>query len=74
MDIEGAEYYALKGGLKVIKRDRPCLAISIYHSLEDYYRIPEMLMEELKNYAFIVRHHSFVFSETVLYCIPCEKM
>lgn len=31
MDIEGAEYEALIGGMQVIKRDRPILAISVYH-------------------------------------------
>lgn len=70
MDIEGAEMNALKGGLKTIKRDRPVLAISIYHSVEDYYEIIKMLIRELKDYKYYVRHHSMVFCETVLYAIP----
>ncbi len=72
MDIEGAEYPALCGGIKTIKRDRPILAISIYHSLEDYYRIPNYLMRELQNYHYCIRHHALIFSETVLYAIPNE--
>lgn len=73
MDIEGAEYNALIGGMDVICRDRPILAISIYHGLEDIVRIPELLFGELDNYYFMVRHHSYTYSETILYGIPVEK-
>lgn len=69
-DIEGAEYPALCGAMKVIKRDRPILAISIYHSIKDFYRIPDYLMQELVNYRYIIRHHALILSETVLYAIP----
>lgn len=72
MDIEGAERKALEGGIKVIKRDRPILAISIYHSLEDIVEIPKMLMKALHDYTYIVRHHSYTYSETILYGIPNE--
>lgn len=73
MDIEGAERKALQGGEKTIKRDRPILAISIYHGMDDIVDIPEMLFAMLENYKFIVRHHSFTYSETVMYCVPNER-
>lgn len=73
MDIEGAEEKALCGGMKTIKRDRPILAISIYHSVDDMVNIPELLLKELENYRCMVRHHSFTYSETVMYCVPNEK-
>ena len=72
MDIEGAEYPALCGGIETIKRDRPILAISIYHSLKDYYRIPKYLRSELQGYTYYIRHHSLILCETVLYAIPNE--
>lgn len=72
LDIEGAEYPALCGALDIIRRDRPILAISIYHSVEDYYRIPEYLMEQLQDYKYFIRHHALILSETVLYAIPNE--
>lgn len=72
MDIEGAEYPALCGGIRLIKRDRPILAISIYHSLDDFFRIPYYLMEQLDCYHYYIRHHALTFSETVLYAIPDE--
>ncbi|MCR4740311.1 MAG: FkbM family methyltransferase [Lachnospiraceae bacterium] len=73
MDIEGAERYALKGAEQTILSDRPVLAISIYHSMEDTVDIPLMLINELKDYVFLVRHHSYSYSETILYCIPRER-
>lgn len=72
MDIEGAEQKALSGGMKVIKRDRPILAISIYHTIEDIIEIPFLFLENLSNYYFFVRHHSYTYSETILYGIPTE--
>lgn len=73
MDIEGAEYPALCGAIDVIRRDRPILAISIYHSVEDYYRIPDYLTSMLENYRYYIRHHALILSETVLYAIPEER-
>ena len=72
MDIEGAERKALAGGMKTIERDRPILAVSIYHGLDDMVEIPEMLMGRLEDYSFIVRHHSYTYSETILYGAPKE--
>lgn len=70
MDIEGSELPALRGAMNVIKRERPILTICIYHSLRDFWEIPEYLMNELDNYKFYVRHHSVISCETVLYAIP----
>ena len=72
MDIEGAELSALNGGIKTIKKCRPQLAISIYHSSEDFVNIPLYLKENLENYKFRLGHYSPNLSETVLYAIPDE--
>lgn len=72
MDIEGAELSALKGGIETIKKYRPQLAISIYHSNEDFINIPLYLNRELTNYNFAIGHYSPSLSETVLYAIPKE--
>lgn len=71
-DIEGAELQALKGGIKTIINDRPQLAVSIYHSPEDFIKIPVFLMRNLENYKFYIGHYSTGVFETVLYCIPRE--
>lgn len=73
MDIEGAELNAVKGGITLIKKYRPIMAISLYHSIDDVVEIPLYLIKELKDYYYLIRHHSFIGSETVFYCIPCEK-
>ena len=70
MDIEGSELAALRGGINIIKRERPILAISIYHSIKDYWEIPKFLMQELEKYKYYVRHHALICNETVLYAIP----
>lgn len=72
MDIEGAELAALKGGLKTIKKYRPQLAISIYHSNEDFINIPLFLSENLEEYIFSIGHYTPRITETVLYAIPKE--
>lgn len=73
MDIEGAERNAIMGGWNTITEYRPIMAISLYHSVHDVVDIPLKLTQELENYRFFIRHHSFIDSETVLYCIPREK-
>jgi len=70
MDIEGSEMNALKGAIKTIIKNRPKLAICIYHSDEDMINIPEYLFSNLENYSFYVRHYSDSIMETVFYAIP----
>ena len=67
MDIEGAEYDALKGAEKTIKKDKPRLAISIYHNPSDYWRIYELIHEFSSEYKFAVIHHQNNHLDTVLY-------
>lgn len=73
MDIEGAELSAIRGGIASIKKYRPILAISLYHSIYDVVDIPLYLFNILEKYHYFIRHHSFIDSETVLYCIPDER-
>ena len=72
MDIEGAELSALKGGIETIKKYRPQLAISIYHSDDDFINIPMYLYDNLENYEFRLGHYSPYMLETILYAIPEE--
>lgn len=67
-DIEGFEWDMLHGAARTIQRDKPNLAISIYHSIFDYFRIFKYLKELVPEYTFAVRHHWNSFDETVLYC------
>lgn len=69
MDIEGAELEALKGARKTIQRDKPKLAVCIYHKPEDMIQIPMFIKELVPEYKLYVRHHSNHQGETVLYAV-----
>lgn len=70
MDIEGSEMDALRGGLDIIKRCVPKLAISIYHKHYDLFEIIEFIDSLNLGYEFYVRHYTRTLADTVLYCIP----
>lgn len=69
MDIEGSEYQALLGAQKTIRRDKPQLAISVYHKLQDIVALPALLLSILPTYQFYLRHYSIKSDDTVLYAI-----
>ena len=67
MDIEGAEYNALRGAEKTIKQNHPRMAISIYHRPCDIVEIPYLIMKFDDTYRFALRHYRSIGDETVLY-------
>ncbi len=66
-DIEGYEEKMIKGAKSIIKRDKPLMAICVYHTPSDMYRIPLILKEFNPEYRFSLRQHHCELSETVLY-------
>jgi FkbM family methyltransferase len=70
MDIEGAEMDALRGAKKTINNFKPKLAICIYHSTEDLWRIPLYIKKIVPDYKIYIRHHTNLLYETVCYAIP----
>ena len=72
MDLENAEQEALEGAKSTLVKHRPQLAISIYHSNEQFYVIPLYLSKLLNNYEFRLGHYRDNNTETVLYAIPKE--
>lgn len=69
-DIESFEYDMLCGAKETIQRHHPRLAICIYHSAADMYRIPLLIKEYCPDYKFSIRHHSAMLADTVLYAYP----
>lgn len=69
MDIEGAEYEALKGAEKLIRKYKPKLAVSIYHKPEDIWELPGLVLSFCPEYTFYLRHYSLSSEETVLYAV-----
>ena len=74
LDVEGSELEVLKGAYKTIEKDRPQLAISIYHTIADFIEIPLYLKNTLENYTFHLGHYSYDLLETVIYAIPKELL
>ena len=74
MDVEGAECAILQGCTNTIKRFKPKLAISVYHSDEDFDRIPRFIDSLGCNYEFSIGHYSPTWAETVLYAKVKEKL
>ncbi len=70
MDVEGSEWAALMGAKKTIMRNKPKLAICIYHMQRDFIDIPKYIHYLVPEYKLYIRHHSFSINETVLYAVP----
>lgn len=69
LDVEGAELEALKGARDTIIRERPKLAICVYHKKEDIWEIPEYILSLSQEYRLYIRHYHWNPSETVLYAV-----
>lgn len=67
MDIEGAEYDALRGAEQIIRKQKPRLAISVYHNPNHIIEIPKLLLSFQPDYKFYIRHYSLLANEIVLY-------
>lgn len=67
MDIEGAEMDALYGAKETIIRNKPKLAICIYHKPEHLFEIPLLIHTWVPEYKLYIRHHSDRECESVVY-------
>jgi len=70
MDIEGAELNALKGSERSIRKYHPKLAISLYHSIDDFCTIPRFIDSLGLPYKYYLDHHTIYENETVLFAVP----
>ncbi len=70
LDIEGAEQDAIDGAKETIKKYKPILAICVYHKAEDWYKIPQKVLEIESEYKIYLRHYMEGIFETVMYFIP----
>jgi len=70
LDIEGAEAPALRGGREMIERNRPVIALSLYHLPKDPWELPALLQELCHDYRYFIRQHYFNSFDSVLYAVP----
>ena len=69
MDIEGAELAALRGAESIIRKQKPKLAICVYHKPEDIWEIPDQILQYNPEYKLYLRHYTALYDDTVLYAI-----
>ncbi len=69
LDVEGAELEALKGAVETIRRNRPKLAVCLYHKPGDLFEIPLFIKSLAPEYRFYLRQHQPVSCELVLYAV-----
>jgi len=74
MDIEGAELSALRGAERLIRKNRPDLAVCTYHAVNHVWDIPLLLDSWGLGYRFSLRSYNACTMETVLYASIQEEM
>lgn len=67
LDIEGAELAALHGAVHTLNRDRPRLAVALYHGLADFAQIPDCIRDLKLGYRLHLDHFTVHGEETVLF-------
>jgi FkbM family methyltransferase len=71
MDIAGSELKALMGGERIIREQKPKLAISVYHKTEDIYELPNCVLTYNPDYKLYLRQYSVTNDvDTVLFAVP----
>jgi FkbM family methyltransferase len=69
LDIEGAEVRALEGARKILARDKPMLAVCLYHAPEHLWEVPRLLKSIVPDYDLYLRRYSDDCWETVCYAV-----
>ena len=67
MDIEGGEVDALLGGAKTIIKNKPKLAICIYHNASHLWEVALCVKKFVPEYRIFLRQHQVFSTELVLY-------
>jgi FkbM family methyltransferase len=67
MDLEGWEMNALRGAEETIRKNKPKLAIAVYHAAKDFREIPQYVLNINPEYKVFLRHYTQGWSETVMF-------
>jgi len=67
-DVEGMEMELLRGAKETIARNKPKLAICVYHYPSDLYEVAEYIRALVPEYRFSLRQHAPILGDYVLYC------
>ncbi len=69
LDVEGSELEALTGMQGIIKKNRPKLAICVYHKTEHFWQVPFLIKSLNPDYKIYYRQHALSRLETVCYAV-----
>ena len=73
LDVEGSEIHAVNGAEDYIKSVKANISVCIYHSFNDYLKIPILLHEYTQSPICIRQHSTIPVIETVAYvCKKCS--
>jgi FkbM family methyltransferase len=70
LDVEGAEREALDGAADLLARERPRLAISVYHRPGDLWRLPLHVDGLGLGYRFFLRTQGHDGADVICYAVP----
>lgn len=59
----------MQGVEKIIRRNRPRLAVSIYHKPEDVLEISKYILSLYGDYKLYIRYYQMSSCETILYAL-----
>lgn len=74
MDVEGYEAAALTGAAQCIRKNRPVMAICIYHLQNHLWSLPLLLAQLCDGYRFYLRAHVHDGWDLVCYAVPEERL
>ena len=74
MHLEGGEYPALRGARYTLFLHRPIVVVTVYHNMDGFWKTPLWLMDNLADYKFYFRLHSWCGTGAVVYAIPNERL
>ncbi|MBO6088493.1 FkbM family methyltransferase [bacterium] len=73
LDTEGFETLIIEGAIDIIKRDKPVLAIAIYHTPEDFFELKTKLDNLNLGYKFMIRRSEMILPQADLVLIGYVK-
>lgn len=74
MDIEGSEMSAIRSGDALLRSGKAVWAITLYHHLEDFWRIPLHMRSAAPELRLYLRHYAEDYAETICYAIPPDRV
>lgn len=69
LDIEGAEANAILGMKDIIHKNKPVLAICIYHKQDDFITLPKFILSIVPEYKIFFRQYLLTPFSTVMYAV-----